>query len=210
MVKYIDQFNDPIVGCYLDPSNVLRYGKDTNTRGADWVRALGKRLLKFDFKGYSYAKGFKVKIGEGDENWPDVLKALDEVGYKDPANGGTGLGDRRSRRRQPRAPEGRRGADGQGAGDGVRSSAPLRDAYEETTHAGMTRALVSRTDRGARLRPPLSRPPRDPYDRSNVPIEEQPTDPAAAKIVLVAGDAGVNHAPAITSTSPASPCSTAC
>jgi type 1 glutamine amidotransferase len=35
----------------------------------------------------------------------------------------------------------------------------------------------------------------DPYDRSNVPIEEQPTDPAAAKIVLIAGDAGVNHAP---------------
>jgi L-ribulose-5-phosphate 3-epimerase len=90
MVKYIDQFNDPIVGCYLDPSNVLRYGKDTNTRGADWVRALGKRLLKFDFKGYSHAKGFKVNIGEGDEDWPDVLKALDEVGYKDPATGGPG------------------------------------------------------------------------------------------------------------------------
>src|SRR4051794_27313731 len=36
---------------------------------------------------------------------------------------------------------------------------------------------------------------RDPYDRSDVPIEEQPTDPATAKIVLIAGDAGVNHAP---------------
>ena len=35
----------------------------------------------------------------------------------------------------------------------------------------------------------------DPYDRSNVPIEEQPNDPAAAKIVLIAGDAGVNHGP---------------
>ena len=79
----IDHFNDPIVGCYLDPSNVLRYGKDTNTRGADWVRALGKRLLKFDFKGYSHEKGFKVKIGEGDEDWPEFLKALVEVGYKD-------------------------------------------------------------------------------------------------------------------------------
>ena len=90
MVKYVDYFNDPIVGAYLDPSNVLRYGKDTNVRGADWVRALGKRLLKFDFKGYSHEKGFKVKIGEGDEHWPDVLKALDEVGYKDPATGGPG------------------------------------------------------------------------------------------------------------------------
>ncbi len=89
MVKYVDQFADPIVGCYLDPSNVLRYGKDTGVRGADWVRALGKRLLKFDFKGYSHANSW-VKIGEGDENWPDVLKALDEVGYKDAATGGPG------------------------------------------------------------------------------------------------------------------------
>ena len=87
MVKYIDQFKDPIVGCYLDPSNVLRYGKDAGIRGADWVRALDKRLLKFDFKGYSYKNNW-VNIGEGDENWPDVLKALDEVKYKDPAEGG--------------------------------------------------------------------------------------------------------------------------
>jgi type 1 glutamine amidotransferase len=35
----------------------------------------------------------------------------------------------------------------------------------------------------------------DPFDRSNVPIEEQPPDSGAAKIVLIAGDAGVNHAP---------------
>jgi hexulose-6-phosphate isomerase len=89
MVKYVDQFKDPIVGTYLDPSNVLRYGKDTGVRGADWVRALGKRLLKFDFKGYSHEKKW-VKIGEGDEHWPDILKALDEVGYNDPANGGRG------------------------------------------------------------------------------------------------------------------------
>lgn len=36
---------------------------------------------------------------------------------------------------------------------------------------------------------------RDPYDRTNIPIEAQPADPAAAKIVLIAGDGGVNHAP---------------
>src|SRR4051812_20868625 len=34
---------------------------------------------------------------------------------------------------------------------------------------------------------------KDPYDRSNVPIELQPTDPSAAKIVLIAGDAGTGH-----------------
>jgi hypothetical protein len=38
-------------------------------------------------------------------------------------------------------------------------------------------------------------PARDPYDKSNVPIEEQPTDPSLTKIVLVAGDAGTGHPP---------------
>ena len=33
----------------------------------------------------------------------------------------------------------------------------------------------------------------DPYDRSNVPIEAQPADSRAAKIVLIAGDAGTGH-----------------
>jgi hexulose-6-phosphate isomerase len=47
---------------------------------ADWIRKLGKRMLKFDFKGYSKAKGW-VGIGEGDEDWPDILKACAEVGY---------------------------------------------------------------------------------------------------------------------------------
>ena len=35
----------------------------------------------------------------------------------------------------------------------------------------------------------------DPFDRSNVPIEVQPTDPSLAKIVLIAGDAGAGHPP---------------
>lgn len=83
LVKYVDQFKSPYVGAYFDCSNMLRYGISSG----DWIRALGKRMLKFDFKGFSKAK-YEAKqnpwvpIGEGDENWPDVLKALDEVGYR--------------------------------------------------------------------------------------------------------------------------------
>jgi type 1 glutamine amidotransferase len=36
---------------------------------------------------------------------------------------------------------------------------------------------------------------KDPFDRSGIPIEVQPKDPKAVKIVLIAGDAGVGHGP---------------
>jgi L-ribulose-5-phosphate 3-epimerase len=77
LIKYVDQFQNPIVGAYFDISNMIKYGVPP----AEWIRRLGKRLYKFDFKGYSKEKGFGVQIGEGDENWPEVLKALKEVGY---------------------------------------------------------------------------------------------------------------------------------
>ena len=86
LVKYVDQFGTPTVGAYFDASNMLKYG----VPAATWVRALGKRMLKLDFKGYSNAKakrendvgkGFAVGIGEGDEDWHEVLKACGEVGY---------------------------------------------------------------------------------------------------------------------------------
>ena len=76
LVKYVDQFGTPSVGAYFDCSNMVKFGVPP----AQWIRTLGKRMLKIDFKGYSNTKGW-VKIGEGDENWPDILKALDEIGY---------------------------------------------------------------------------------------------------------------------------------
>ena len=86
LIEYVDQFRSPWVGAYFDISNMLKYGVPAET----WIRKLGKRLLKFDFKAYSLDKakktgnewdGFKVEIGEGSENWPEVLKALAEIGY---------------------------------------------------------------------------------------------------------------------------------
>jgi len=77
MVAYVDQFQDETVGAYFDISNMIKYGVPP----AEWIRILGKRLLKFDLKGYSNTKKW-CEIGEGDENWPEVLKALVEVGYK--------------------------------------------------------------------------------------------------------------------------------
>ena len=86
---YIDQFEDPMVGGYFDISNMIKYGPSP----ARWIRVLGKRLLKFDFKGYSHEKQW-VAIGEGDEDWPEVLKALAEVGYEGYATAEVGGGGR--------------------------------------------------------------------------------------------------------------------
>jgi hexulose-6-phosphate isomerase len=83
--RYIDEFESPAVGAYFDVGNVVNYGWPEQ-----WIRVLGKRILKIDVKEYSRnlrdekgpGKGFDVEIGEGDCDWPAVLAALDEVGYQ--------------------------------------------------------------------------------------------------------------------------------
>lgn len=86
LIDYVDQFKSGWVAAYFDISNMIKYGVPP----AEWIRQLGKRMVKFDFKGYStpLAKksgkdgdGFQAKIGEGSEDWPEVLKALGEIGY---------------------------------------------------------------------------------------------------------------------------------
>lgn len=82
LVRYVDAFDDPTVGAYFDVSNMIRFGFPPQ----QWIRELGKRMLKFDFKAYKHANFMEgkdpwVKIGEGDEPWPQVHKALADVGY---------------------------------------------------------------------------------------------------------------------------------
>jgi hexulose-6-phosphate isomerase len=83
--RYIDEFKSPWVGAYFDVGNVVNYGWPEQ-----WIRILGKRMLKMDVKEYSRkvrdekgpGAGFGVELGEGDCDWPAVLAALDEVGYR--------------------------------------------------------------------------------------------------------------------------------
>src|SRR5438874_2292206 len=51
-VEYIDSFKSPFLGGYFDCSNMVKYGVPPS----QWIRALGKRMLKFDFKGFSKTK----------------------------------------------------------------------------------------------------------------------------------------------------------
>lgn len=83
--RFIDEFESPAVGSYFDVGNVVNYGWPEQ-----WIRILGKRILKIDVKEYSRklrdekgpGKGFEAELGEGDCDWPAVLAALDEVGYR--------------------------------------------------------------------------------------------------------------------------------
>lgn len=75
-VQYVDDFNSPWVGMQFDIGNHWKYGSM-----GDWIRALGKRVVKLDLKGYSRQKSEWAKIGEGDIDWEDVRKALTEIEY---------------------------------------------------------------------------------------------------------------------------------
>jgi L-ribulose-5-phosphate 3-epimerase len=75
-VKYVDELNSPWVGMQFDIGNHWKYGSM-----GDWIRTLGKRVVKLDVKGFSRAEGRFKKIGEGDINFEDVRKALLEINF---------------------------------------------------------------------------------------------------------------------------------
>jgi hexulose-6-phosphate isomerase len=84
-VKYIDEINSPWVQWHFDVGNIIRYGDPI-----EWIKALGKRITRVHVKEYSRDRamragdvwaGFKSPLLEGANNWPGIMKALDEIGY---------------------------------------------------------------------------------------------------------------------------------
>jgi L-ribulose-5-phosphate 3-epimerase len=78
MARYIDEFQSPWIQAWFDVGNVVLYGYPQ-----DWIRALGKRIVKVhlkDFKrkenGYAW-----VNLGDGDVDWAAVHAAFAEIGY---------------------------------------------------------------------------------------------------------------------------------
>ena len=82
--SFVDQFKTTFVGFYFDCGNILVYGWPEQ-----WIKILVKRLAKVHIKEFSRkiadtqgkSAGFKVNLQEGDVNWPNVMKALDNIGY---------------------------------------------------------------------------------------------------------------------------------
>lgn len=75
-VKYVDEFNSPWVGMQFDIGNHWKYGSM-----GDWIRQLGRRVVKLDVKGFSRAMNKFTPIDEGDIDWADVRRALLEIHY---------------------------------------------------------------------------------------------------------------------------------
>ena len=61
----------------FDVGNVVEYGYPE-----EWIRELGKRILKVHVKEYAKPKRFNYKLGEGEIDWPAVHQALVDVGYE--------------------------------------------------------------------------------------------------------------------------------
>jgi L-ribulose-5-phosphate 3-epimerase len=83
-VHYLDQFRSPFVKFYFDCGNILVYGWPEQ-----WINILGKRIARIHIKEFSNKlanskgkwEGFNVKLGDGDVNWPAVMRSLDNIGY---------------------------------------------------------------------------------------------------------------------------------
>ncbi len=78
MVQYIGELRSPWVQAWFDVGNVVLYGYPQ-----DWIRTLGKRIVKVHLKDFKRtADGYAwVNLGDGDVDWPAVRQAFTDIGY---------------------------------------------------------------------------------------------------------------------------------
>ena len=76
LAKYVDEFKSPWVKAYFDVGNIVMYGYPQ-----EWIRALGKRIVKFHLKDFDTKTRNFVPLREGSIEWPEVRKAIADIGY---------------------------------------------------------------------------------------------------------------------------------
>ena len=79
MARYVDDFNSPWIRSYFDVGNVVFYGYPQ-----DWIRTLGKRIVKLHIKDFKYDHEMTkwTDLREGSIDWKEVHRALGEIGYQ--------------------------------------------------------------------------------------------------------------------------------
>ncbi len=88
--RYVDDFHSPWVRAYFDVGNVVIHGYPQ-----DWIRTLGKRIIKLHIKDFIFKDltARFVSLREGEIDWREVYKALQEIGYSGSATVELGRGD---------------------------------------------------------------------------------------------------------------------
>jgi hexulose-6-phosphate isomerase len=77
--RYIDEFKSPWIRAYFDIGNVA-----IQAYPQDWIRALGKRIVKLHVKDFSFKKRVAefTPLLEGEIDWRAVHAALADIGYQ--------------------------------------------------------------------------------------------------------------------------------
>ncbi len=75
-VKYVDEFKSPWVKAYFDVGNIVMYGFPQ-----EWIRALGKRIVRFHLKDFDTKTRQFVNLRDGSIDWKETRKAIGEIGY---------------------------------------------------------------------------------------------------------------------------------
>lgn len=99
----VASFNSPWVKAYFDVGNHVKYAGILRGDKVElaympevWIRAFGPRIAKIHVKDYKVSDDGKTGnwsgIGQGSVRWPEVRKALEEVGYNGWLTDETGLG----------------------------------------------------------------------------------------------------------------------
>ncbi len=86
--RFIDEIGSCAVQAYFDVGNVVAFGWPQ-----DWIRTLGPRIKRVHLKDFKRGPREWTNLREGDVNWPEVRKALHEVGYKGYLTAELGGGD---------------------------------------------------------------------------------------------------------------------
>jgi hexulose-6-phosphate isomerase len=76
--RYVDEFESPWLKAYFDVGNIVFYAFPQ-----DWIRTLGTRIVKIHLKDFKLdRRTFNfTNLGEGDIDWPEVRRALNDIKY---------------------------------------------------------------------------------------------------------------------------------
>lgn len=74
--RYVDELDSGRVQAYFDVGNVIDFGWPEQ-----WIRTLGPRIHKIHLKDFKRDGRQWVPLGEGDADYPEVRRAMDEIGY---------------------------------------------------------------------------------------------------------------------------------